>query len=116
MSEARKLLVKLIGKYAPTNGCDNCWGDLHVGCTEQCKQEFKKASEFAIELRDLREHYHKQQLKKDMPDVLEFLLKCGVEPADKIDTDSGGWWRIKDLLEHYLEQLKLTLKNNRTNV
>lgn len=35
------LAYQLSDKYFPTNGCDNCWGDLHHGCSEKCKQEFR---------------------------------------------------------------------------
>jgi hypothetical protein len=43
----RLMINKLLDKYTPTNGCDNCWGDLHGECTNKCKQEFKKARIFA---------------------------------------------------------------------
>jgi len=44
---------RLLDKYTPTNGCENCWGDLHQGCTVECKLEFKKARDFAVELYEL---------------------------------------------------------------
>jgi len=43
-------LFELNDKYFPTNGCDNCWGDLHNGCSDKCKEERKKSSEFGIDL------------------------------------------------------------------
>ena len=46
----RLRIYKLGDKYAPTHGCDNCWGDLHQGCTEQCKKEFKKLGEISEDL------------------------------------------------------------------
>ena len=46
-------VYRLLDKYTPTNGCDNCWGDLHQGCTEKCKEEFKKMGIFANELWEL---------------------------------------------------------------
>ena len=49
-NNARLGIIKLSNKYTPTNGCDNCWGDLHQGCTDKCKDEFRKSSEFVREL------------------------------------------------------------------
>ena len=46
-------IIRLTNKYTPTNGCDNCWGDLHQGCTEKCKVEGKLAHEFVVELYSL---------------------------------------------------------------
>ena len=46
----RKTIIYLIGKYTPTHGCANCWGDLHVGCSQTCSEEFEKAREFSNEL------------------------------------------------------------------
>ena len=46
-------IISLVGEYTPTNGCENCWGDLGQGCTEKCKNEFKKASDFAGKLNQL---------------------------------------------------------------
>jgi len=43
-------LLDLGNKYFPTHGCDNCWGDLHVGCTEQCQKEFREHGEFMMDL------------------------------------------------------------------
>lgn len=37
-------------KYFPTNGCDNCWGDLHRGCSETCRREFKESLQFGKDL------------------------------------------------------------------
>jgi len=49
----RLLIIQLSNKYTPTNGCDNCWGDLGQGCTIDCKQEFKKSSEFIKDMHKL---------------------------------------------------------------
>jgi hypothetical protein len=46
----RKMIFELKNKYFPTHGCDNCWGDLHQGCTEQCKKEFVESSAFYKDL------------------------------------------------------------------
>jgi hypothetical protein len=46
----RLAIFELINEVTPTNGCDNCWGDLHQGCTEQCKGEFERLSEFSEKL------------------------------------------------------------------
>ena len=39
----RKMLFQFMVKYCPTNGCDNCWADLHGKCSEQCDREFREA-------------------------------------------------------------------------
>ena len=49
-NEIRLEIIRLANKYTPTNGCENCWGDLGQGCTYECKDEFKKATEFVEEL------------------------------------------------------------------
>ena len=36
----RDEINKLKHKYTPTNGCDNCWCDLHQGCSEKCKEKW----------------------------------------------------------------------------
>jgi len=46
----RKRLFEIGDKYFHTNGCENCWGDLHQGCTKQCKGEFRSSLEFGKDL------------------------------------------------------------------
>lgn len=48
--EIRLLIFKIGDKYFPTNGCDNCWGDLHQGCSEQCRKEFRESLKFGQDL------------------------------------------------------------------
>lgn len=55
--EIRKRIFELGDKYFPTKGCDNCWGDLHQGCSEQCKKEFGESLKFGRDLWDLI-HYN----------------------------------------------------------
>lgn len=52
-SRIRLELFRLIDKYKPTNGCDNCLGDLHVGCTDKCKREFIESTELTADLYNL---------------------------------------------------------------
>jgi len=49
-AEIRQRIFNLGNKYFPTHGCDNCWGDLHQGCTEQCKKEFRESRKFYQDL------------------------------------------------------------------
>ena len=49
-AKIRLKIYRLVDKYFPTHGCDNCWGDLHQGCTKQCKKEFREARKFAKDL------------------------------------------------------------------
>ena len=46
----RKRLFEIGDKYFPTNGCDNCWGDLHQGCSEQCQKEYRDSIKFGQDL------------------------------------------------------------------
>ena len=52
-NKIRLEIIRLSDKYTPTNGCNNCWGDLRQGCTEECKAEFKKSAQFISELYSL---------------------------------------------------------------
>ena len=45
--------LEIMDKYAHPNGYNNCWGDLHQGCTEQCRREFEKYGELGEDLMDL---------------------------------------------------------------
>lgn len=44
--DIRQMMFDLDKKYFPTNGCDNCWGDLGTTCSTQCKEEFQESREF----------------------------------------------------------------------
>ena len=49
-NQIRLKIIELSNKYTPTNGCDNCLGDLYQGCTDKCKNEFKLSSKFIKDL------------------------------------------------------------------
>ena len=51
--EIRLKMFKIGDKYAPTHGCDNCWGDLHQGCSSKCKEEFRLGRELSTDLWEL---------------------------------------------------------------
>ena len=51
--DIRQKMRNLTNKFFPTNGCENCWGDLHQDCTEKCKEEFRIARIFNLDLREL---------------------------------------------------------------
>ena len=44
--QVRLQMLAMGNKYAKTNGCENCLGDLHSGCSQTCKDEFKKSGQF----------------------------------------------------------------------
>jgi hypothetical protein len=46
----RSKIMEIRNKYFPTNGCDNCRGDLHQGCSEQCNREFEASLKFGTDL------------------------------------------------------------------
>jgi len=48
--EVRLMTHKLVDKYFPTKGCENCWGDLGGRCSEQCQKEFREMGKFATDL------------------------------------------------------------------
>ena len=52
-AEIRLKIIELDNKYFPTNGCDNCWGDLHNGCSQRCRNEFSQSLKFGRDLWDL---------------------------------------------------------------
>ena len=37
-------------EYFPTDGCDNCWGDLYQGCTAECREQGRKSQAFWVEV------------------------------------------------------------------
>lgn len=51
--EIRSKAFDIVNKYSPTNGCDNCWGDLYQGCTDKCKEEFRISGEHTQDLWEL---------------------------------------------------------------
>ena len=52
-SEIRLKVFNLMDKYFPTNGCDNCWGDLGGRCSDECHKEFSNARKFGQDLWNL---------------------------------------------------------------
>jgi len=52
-ADIRLQVFALTKKYAPTDGCDNCWGDLHRGCSTKCKTQFKTAVALSRDLWNL---------------------------------------------------------------
>lgn len=52
-NDIRLLIISMSFEYVPTNGCDNCWGDLRQGCTLKCREESKRAAKFTRQLRSL---------------------------------------------------------------
>ncbi len=49
----RIMILSMNRRYTPTNGCDNCWGDLGGNCSQKCKDEFEKSQEFIGELYEI---------------------------------------------------------------
>jgi len=52
-AKVRQMIFDLTDEYFPTNGCDNCWGDLHQDCSSQCKKEFRESFKFGTKLWEL---------------------------------------------------------------
>ena len=48
--QVRLKRFEILNKYTPTHGCDNCWGDLHVGCSSKCQEEFRIMGELSKDL------------------------------------------------------------------
>lgn len=47
--------------YEPkTNGCSNCWGDMHGTCTEQCQSEFGRYDSFWALINELASQSNKE--------------------------------------------------------
>lgn len=68
-NEIRLMIIKLSNKHTPTNGCENCWGDLGQGCTDKCKNESKLSYEFI----------------KKMYSLVRLALKAGALIVAEID-------------------------------
>lgn len=56
--KVRHLIIK---SFAPTNGCENCWGDLHEGCSAKCKMEFETARNLAEALTKLTDKVREER-------------------------------------------------------
>ena len=56
-NNVRLAIIRMDNTYTPTPGCENCWGDLHQGCTEKCKEEFRISREFISDLYSLIRMY-----------------------------------------------------------
>jgi len=52
-SEIRLKVHAITDEYTPTHGCANCWGDLHEGCTDECRREFSEAIIFGRKVWDI---------------------------------------------------------------
>jgi len=64
----RQKLFDIGTKYFPTHGCDNCWGDLHHGCSEQCKNEFGESIKFGQDLWSIIRLIYPSLSSRDKPD------------------------------------------------
>ena len=62
--KVRLEMSRLSEKYSPTKGCENCWGDLHQGCTRRCKKEFRESRKLYEDMRSLVELVNKTWRKK----------------------------------------------------
>jgi len=64
--EIRLKIFRLVEEYTPTKGCDNCWGDLHQGCSEECRREFKESLKFGTKLWSLVHFIFKLGIKEEI--------------------------------------------------
>lgn len=51
--DSNEEINKIVNEFCPTNGCDNCWSDSHTGCSDECKEEFKKAHQLKLKIEAL---------------------------------------------------------------
>jgi len=79
-------IIRLANKYTPTVGCENCWGDLGQGCTEKCKDEFKKSNEFVGEI------YRLVRVSLSVADIQERIIKLN----DEINNWTKERWEAKE--------------------
>lgn len=47
------ILHSIASKYVPWKGCENCWGDTHLGCTDECLRNQQVQESFIDELKSL---------------------------------------------------------------
>lgn len=68
---------KVVSKYVLDKGCENCWGDLHQGCTDECKANWKLSNEVADLLTTARAEGKREGVKamvekvKDRMDITD---------------------------------------------
>ena len=88
-----KKIREITDKYFPTNGCENCWGDLHQGCTEKCQEEFKIRRNFIKDLSFFKEKFDEQENKWfEKYEIVQQDLKSTILeklPEEKKDMDMG---------------------------
>lgn len=37
--------------------------------------------------------------------IIDFLEECGVNPVEKIDREGDSYWRLNELIEHYVQDV-----------
>lgn len=48
--DIHRKFMDLTFKYAHPTGCENCWGDLHGRCSDECIRTMKEYGEFMKDL------------------------------------------------------------------
>lgn len=101
-SDVRKKYIEIGSKFFPSTGCENCHGDLHQGCSDECKESSRKSHEFYKDIWSL--------IKIIYPDNLvglkeEMLTKYSewLEKNGYLDSD---WWSENPTAIHRYLQLK----------
>ena len=74
-AKIRLKMFELDKKYFPTHGCENCWGDLGKGCTEQCRREFRESKEFGQDLWSLVRLFFEDNLSLIQQEVPKGVCK-----------------------------------------
>ena len=107
MSKKEELLkltsVKIANKYAQANGCDNCWGDLHQGCTAECTASMKKWGQCIEDI----EFYAKQTAVQELEKLRnEFYARRNI-PGD---------WELEAVYSHIDKAITALRGDNQPNV
>lgn len=69
--ELRVSAVSIAYKLVPLpSGCSNCWGDLHEGCSDECRQSSEKHSKKIDEAVRLITELTASHIVKELKNVL----------------------------------------------
>ena len=109
----RSELVNLAYKIIPLpSGCSNCWGDLHEGCTDECRRSRDEHSEkIDLVIKRVKKLLAKEldiQRKEIIEDEIKFLERVSLD-MEVVVCECGEPYKDTDphnYLKERIEQLK----------
>ena len=86
-------------KYAPLHGCENCRGDLHQGCSDECKHEFEVFRSMRDDIKNTLDQIREETIEE----VIKYqngFVRQGNQPGEY---ELAPEWQV---IEDLLNQLK----------